>query len=373
MKKIFIILAGIYLIFLNSFYNSFNDETDWIQAGHLFKNAILSLNTRDTYIGYLSLHPGVTVLWISSIIQTVLPNLPYSQLVVIHRLVFLMMGFVLSLILANLLLRSFSKPVLIVMLFYIVLEPHSIISGNLSWLDFLLSFLILLCILIWIRFLNFGYKSDIIKAGILTGLAILTKFMGVYLFVAIAVLTIMHCKTNRITLKKGAKSLLIVFCVSLITFIILYPAMWTDPERVLLNRFNKQEANHQLTLAKSNLILKAFPQKFAYINPIIFLGILFLIIELSSVKKSINTPVMLGLSGIIYFLLLTITIFILFDQGRGPYAFLSAYDRYLLPIISLLGLFFFHKLFKDRIVNRFFKISLILFLFSWEIYRILYP
>src|SRR5438128_77154 len=106
-KKFFGLIIAIYLIILSSFFNNFLDENDWVNAGGVFLSALEKGSLQDTYVGTMSMHPGVTILWVSSFLQFFLRDLSLPNLLIAHRLVFLTLSFFLSVILVKMLLKFF--------------------------------------------------------------------------------------------------------------------------------------------------------------------------------------------------------------------------------------------------------------------------
>lgn len=375
MKRFLILVITLYLIFLNAFFNNFNDESDWTSAGKSFLAALLKLSPSDTYVGTISTHPGVTVLWISAALQLLFPDAAYQNLLILHRLIFLILGSLLAFILTKLLINWFKPVTVIVILLYLLLDSHFIVSGNLSWLDLILTFLIPICILTWLNFLENRRYQNLLMTGILMGLSILTKFMGVYLLIVLPVITFIYKGGGKSYLSNQTKYLLQVFIIALVTFILLYPAMWSDPKRVLFSRFDPNEGGHQLSILGNSKLITSYPGEFAKVSPVIPMGIILLVIELFIAyknKKPLTLPNLIGVGGLVYIFCLLATIQILVDKGRTDTIFLYAIGRYLLPTIPLVGVFFFYKLFVTKLLRIELKLLVIFILFLQEIYRMLY-
>ena len=252
------------------------DESLWLTRSANFYQALW---TRDWSNTYLTGHPGVTITWAS--IAGFLWKFPgYVKLadkqfegssgfrlflisnghtaleLLVAGRTFTALAVILALLLAfppMVRLAGWGPALLAALL--IALDPYFVALSKLLHLDGLLTALMLLSLLAFLRYLDMGrQKRDLLLSGVAAGLSWLTKSPAFFLIPFVSLLMLIElCKTwkgvGMAELRTHAtwfrdiwavaKAWLVWLAIGGIVFILLWPAMWVDPQGTIISVFNK--------------------------------------------------------------------------------------------------------------------------------------
>lgn len=282
-----------------------------------------------------------------------------SYLTIIHRFIFLSLNLLIFGSALKIVKQFTSKQVLFLFVAYMFMNRFFPIIGRSTWLDQFLTLFGFLSILFWIKYLNERKNAYLITAGILNGLVMLTKYAGWFFPLIIIGLSIIYSSRKKIDLKKLFLPLVLFLSISLVTFILLYPAVWVDPKRVLLLRFEDTSAP-----IKKMADIWEYLREIRLIDPVLILGFIFTILDW--IKKRQDFLHFIGVAGVLYISVYLFTFLILILLGKLDYPFLLGIYRYTFPAIPLLALYTFSR-YKVYINNENLRMALILFLFVREI------
>jgi hypothetical protein len=252
------------------------DESLWLTRSANFYRALWFRDWGNTY---LTGHPGVTVTWAG--IAGFLWKFPgYVKLVdrqfvgtsgfrrflssnghtalelLVAGRTFTALTVILFLLLAFPLMARLAGWGLALLAFLLVsLDPYFIALSKLLHLDGLLSALMLLSLLAFLRYLDMGrQKRDLLLSGVAAGLSWLTKSPAFFLIPFVGLLMLIElCKSWKGTGMVGlrnhttwfrdiwvvARAWLVWLAIGGIVFILLWPAMWVDPLGTIGLVFNK--------------------------------------------------------------------------------------------------------------------------------------
>jgi len=223
------------------------DAVNWHYRSEQFVVGLKTLALEKTYQHY---HPGVTLMWIVGPTVELIKQLSptdrvYNQhnFIVFHTfskysLVFVQL--MLSFVVIYLLSLIFDNKLAIFATALFTLEPFFLGNARLLHLDVLLSLTLfagLLASFVAAKMNNFWLM---LLAGILLGLAFLTKSIAVggLGFVLIFGTFLSWLESGRVSAMKYVFAVLLSFAA---TTIILFPAMWVKPAEVLVNIFDEAE------------------------------------------------------------------------------------------------------------------------------------
>ncbi|PIZ44348.1 hypothetical protein COY32_06570 [candidate division WWE3 bacterium CG_4_10_14_0_2_um_filter_41_14] len=333
------------------------DGVVWLDAG---KNFFDALSRGDFAATHYSSRFGISVMWLyglSFIIATV------TSFSVVSILTFMVYGF--TVLCVFVLMHRVSRmaptfPVYMVTS-YLLLAPYVVATPIfLTWLDKILMVSTVLTILFWTEFLlvscSLGTSRTrlIVLTGISLGVALLTKPAGIILIpllIAMTAYVLWRDKSFQVI-----KPLLFVFGLAGFVFFVFYPAMWVDPLGVLLSRINSSDAQVELTipfLMDNGFIRYMSNVVVVFLADLMFtVGVFMLAIDLYKAlyKKTLRTfitPItFLGLSGLVYSLIVTFIAVFLVDRAFGN----IVSPRYYAPIIPLVVLYPLNKLRNHKLV-----------------------
>ncbi len=237
---LFFRLDGIFLDMSNS------DSARWFRRSESFAQSIKKLDFAETYRSY---HPGVTLMWLTSGVETgikiydslkknefkTLENTEGFILISgISKVVLVLILFVLLVVQFNYIEVLFDRRVAVLYAFLIALEPYMIGINrwfHLTSLEVFFTFSAFLGLLVWS---DTKIKSYLYKSGIFFGLAVLTKFSSIILvpvFLLVFAATFLKDKVGP----KGEylKDFLKYVLITLVTIFILFPALWVKPLDVI--------------------------------------------------------------------------------------------------------------------------------------------
>jgi len=373
----------------------------WVQRGIHFYEMFRHGNFAETYTKY---HPGVTLTWITGISYKIyytfqriyygferdlfLDQLEiYKEYAFLTKLFLVLVIWLVLLYCFKILEKLIGKTLAFFAILLLILEPFFIGNARSIHLDALVTVFIFASALNFFSFTYFKTKKLMFFTGIFTGLALLTKISALVLFPFYA----FYILTNVLFKKKAKLSFLLpIIIITIIIFILLFPAMWTAPigtvKKIAYDGFLDTALNEEssrilyLGLKTDSIIYQYFSYFFQIIyrlTPIntilILLGFILLFLEFfGKIKLKAKTdPILFKLT--VYSLL-----FIL-----GYYIMISISDkkifRYILPlypflsIISVYSVRYLIYLFKILNISKFKMPQLLLGLFlgySIYIYKI---
>lgn len=343
--------------------NKFPDSDTWIYSSNLFTQALSRLDLQGTFLGTDSLHPGVSILWILSLAQTIqisfLKSLSYFNLFV------LFFPFLSIIFIVKCWAKDSKIPLLLFSLVFWLINPNSILLGNITWLDALIAPLYFLITLLWLEALKTDSKINVWWVGVLAGVIVLTKYIGLIMLPTITIISLIYAKQNQIPYETIASKISIVVILSAVIFCLFYPAVIVDPKTTLFSRFQQEIGSQVISINSSLITIPSLLKKLFMLNPIIHIGIFLIVIRLFK-RKALNKVEMIATAGLIYQVSLYIIILVLYDQGRGVEAFVTGLNRYVVPGILLLTPFTLDQIYHGKF-NRYLKILLFSVLFCWEL------
>ncbi|MFA6982168.1 MAG: glycosyltransferase family 39 protein [Patescibacteria group bacterium] len=221
------------------------DVWKWKARTYDFGTGVFTLDFEKTIQKY---HPGVTLMWLGTFAVKAYnlyaslskDNSLTEGLGLIFGLHFTQKLFVtfaigFSLSVAFYVLRSlFGLKYALISAAFLVLDPFYIGLTRVFHLEGLMSSFMLSSFLLFYWFLKERKTGRLIYSGIFAGLAILTKTSAVYMIPFFGLALLMDfLMTGRKSLGKYVKALVFVVFITLLTFVILWPAMWTYPLKAL--------------------------------------------------------------------------------------------------------------------------------------------
>ncbi len=247
----------------------------WAERSYRFSNAILNGDLAETN---QSSHPGVPVMWLSGlgieIYELLEGEIPYDQffalaparpglLVAATQAELLPLALAISLGIAltyPLLSRLAGRAIALVAALFLALDPYHITYSKVIHLDALLAIFMILSALFLLNYLKSGRWPDLAFSGIFAGLSFLTKSPAIFLvpysalIVTITILTRTYSGREAITIHGLSKPIWQIIRIMLawlglavLVFILLYPAMWFEPQTVL-QRIQSEVALHTGTV-----------------------------------------------------------------------------------------------------------------------------
>lgn len=231
------------------FFN--NDVFLWKERGYAFGEAFFSLNFSGTLVTY---HPGVPLTWILVFgikIFSLFDKIYYKGTLSEYELVLVTNTFqklsvifftsMLLVLLFMLLKKLFTAKVSLVAILLLFFEPFFFYLGKAIHTDVLLTLFISLSLFSF--FYSFENTKKVFKniyvlyAGLSLGLAILTKSSALFLFPFFIIWTFIEYLL--IKNKNALKILFFTFLVAILTFVLVWPAMWVTPGEALSAYFGQ--------------------------------------------------------------------------------------------------------------------------------------
>jgi len=211
------------------------DEILWIDRAPSFIEAILSHQWDETY---KVPHPGVITMWLSGIsIKTFNGSDFHTKLAFARAPTVIVTS--LSIILIFYFIRIlFNTKIALLSATLIALDPFLLAHSRLIHLDAMLTTFMLLCLLSLMTFFKNPRKELLIMAGILLGLAILTKLPAIFLLAFIPF--IVFFLSNNFT-AKSFNYIVVIIISAAMTFFLFWPAMWFSPiDTIMKMAFDQQ-------------------------------------------------------------------------------------------------------------------------------------
>ncbi len=367
-RTLFFLVFPLLIIF--SFLITPLDSDWWINNGKLFLDALMQHDFKGTYLSSLAqMHPGLSIDWISALIQFLLPASLQNLSVHLHNLVF--STFLVSCLFLGLkfLSKNFSKEALMLSAVYIALLPNLILFPRSTYLDWVVAGALFLSTALWIDYLNYRRTSTIVWIGILFGIAILTKYSAAFLLPGFFIAALIKGNPD----KNLIKPLTIIVLVASTIFIIFFPALWVNPGYVLSNLFDKKEGIFNLSI-NTTTVVQVWEQLLRVslkLNPMVLIGSVLTVICLfkRTTKKEMLLPAIVGLT---YLILLIVSLHIIFLRGSDPLNFVAPIERYTFPVTMLFTVTFFEVIYQNEKLKKAYLLrnSLIILLFLYEIMMI---
>lgn len=354
-----VVVGSLFIAAISSLTFKVTDEENWIKAGRSFKNALVELRPEKTFVPEVSHRLGVSVLWVSSFVYITMGSFPAKYLVFMHRSTFLVLNLLLFAAALKVLQKHLDFSVCVLSVLYLFMNRLFPIIGRSTWLDQFLTMFGLLSISLWVSYLFKRRNSYLILSGVLNGLIMLTKYAGWYFPLITITLTIIYCFKTNCKIKDFIFPLIISLTISLLVFVLLYPAMWVDPMQVLFMRFSDTR-----TLVKDISDAWFFIKELRLIDPVLISGIVFIILDWLKGRK--NFLFFLGLGGGLYLSFYILTFISLSLFGRLDYPFLAGIYRYTFPAIPILSIYTFYR-YKVYIRDQHLQFIFVLLLFTREI------
>lgn len=391
---LFLSIIIFFFIFISQ--NYFNsqyavlDRVQWFKGTKSFYNAITNYNFGATAKDSVMGHPGVTLVWLSSLAFYIQNHFLNTQDVFIffklQNLIVIFIISFLSVLNFYLLYRLFgSKIVAFLSIIYISLNQYFLAPYFHTWLDVILMELIFTSALFWGLYLISYRKTFIIFTGFFLGLSFLTKLASFFFIPLFFMLWLAHNKIfyKKIEVFKGLFSISIVSFIGYGVAYLLYPALWYNPLLLIFKRF-RESSYVYLTVEQGTKTLDFYPKQASFFDPLVFssailiiLSIFFFFKKKKRYLKKYALFIGLYFLGIAYIVVLTIITRFLRDLGSGEAAFFSNTNRYLLPILPFVTIPFFglsEMIVKNKYSNfytRKLSIMLYILLFSIEVYNLI--
>jgi hypothetical protein len=258
--KSILLLAAIFLMFALPRWLIINqsataDETKWVARAANFSTALASGDLAHTY---QSEHPGVTTMWAGTAgIRAIFPEFaaqqpgqlepyeldeflqahgytPLQTLVAGRRVMVLLNALALTLVFAYAWQLLDLRTALLAAVLG-AFSPFFVAHTHLMHLDGLTGSLMVLSLLAFLSCIRREKKFDLLLSGAAAGLAWLTKTPALVLgpiMLAIALLAMIRNSSQTASAHAARSMILAVaswMAVALLTFVLLWPAMWTHP------------------------------------------------------------------------------------------------------------------------------------------------
>jgi hypothetical protein len=265
----FLLLGGVFLLialprWLVVPQTATADETKWVARAANFSSA---LSSGDLALTYQSEHPGVTTMWAGSLgLKTLFPEYtaqtpgqlapydldrflldqgysPIQALIAGRQVMVLFNALALTLVFLYA-QRLVDRQTAYLTAVFFALSPFFVAHTHLLHLDGLAGSLMLLSLLAFLGYLDQEKWPDLLLSGAAAGLAWLTKTPAMSLapiLLIIAVLLIWQKRQEGQDAKiwEVGRSLLAWGIIGLLTFVLLWPAMWIEPLQTLSRIFQE--------------------------------------------------------------------------------------------------------------------------------------
>jgi len=316
------------------------DAHFWYTRTQNFTKALIKGDFAKTY---QNPKPGVTVMWLSGIFLEIFltaytklyhfrpliytyETFPYIDFVV--KLPLVILAFVSILVWYRFLTKK-SHLVALLALTFLAFQPYYIgISRYFHGDGTLTAFMLLAVIYLW-KYTDDRRSFQLILSGIFSGLALLTKMQGFFLFGYIPLVLLIEAIKQRRKSYLLIKDLAIWACVTLLTFFVLFPAMWVKPldtlksmyaEAQVITEEGKNGVNEGLLVYWTSI-----PMIFSLPSLIFFLiGTVFIVIQLR-IGKSLDKVFVYSLVFIFFYL---VQVLVVYQKS----------ERYLLPLFPFVCL-----------------------------------
>lgn len=238
---------------ITSFVN--DDDSLWKYRGYEFTTAMVNFNFADTAVTY---HPGVPLLWSQMLaIKTysIFDKLYFHGTLVgsseffynhlIQNLYLLTFNSILITLIFVFLRKVMSEKFAIIALLVILLEPFFIALGRSIHNDLLMSLFVFITFLIFFHLLETYKSGNLYKRkmtwlmGLFSAMALLTKSGALFMLPLFICAVIVFAFFDIKSIKNHLKVFLAWILLSVLFFIIIWPAMWVNPSYTLWLYFYK--------------------------------------------------------------------------------------------------------------------------------------
>ena len=346
------------IISLGAFVNA--DARHWIIRSTKFMNAL----AEGTLVGtYRADHPGVFPMWgfgTSMLLRHLMAGDPRSYLELASTRGFgTRLDLITTAAIFTVLVTSFSSVgvylltqkvfghrVALLGALLVVLDPYYIAHSRLVHLDAILSACMILSTLMLIVYVtSSGGRGYLVGAGVLAGLALLTKQFGLFMlpfgFLALGVRYLRAARSplDAVELKRFVLDLLLWLVILVAVYVILWPVMWRHAGEVVRVLVRNMMENRWKPHGWGAFFLGEIvddPGMLFYPVVVLFrltpvslvfflLSIAAFIGDLRRIKEGKTVAVALGLAYILFFSLMA---------GLAP----KKQDRYILPVFPMIDL-----------------------------------
>lgn len=334
------------------------DAVNWHKRSEQF---ILGLKSGDLRLTYQHYHPGVTLMWVVGVPVEILKQFTSvghvytsDNYIVFHtvaKLCLVSVNLLLALLAIYLLARilGFSKAYIVI--FILNTEPFFLGNAKVLHMDILFTSLLTLSLITGYVMSKEASKKNIVMCSIFTSLTVLTRSVGVgvYLFNIFLLLYVLFF--NKKTIKSILSKVIQYNLLTILFFFLLLPALWVSPIEVLDKMFTRsfeigvEEGHPQIYFGEET----EDPGVFFYpitllmkVSPFLLTGVFFyLMFELvfqyrfrANIKKRVSE--LLTAKNISF----EIVLVIFFIGYLGVYTLSTKkLDRYMLPLYFPLAYF----------------------------------
>ena len=346
---IFISFLTIFFLLWNLHKSMFNDDAHfWYLRSQNFIQAVQFGELRDTF---QNPKPGVTVMWLTGGADFIFykvyvalnhwdppmyfaPVFPLYQ--TITKLPLILLSFISLISVYIVTLRLFSRKVALWTLFILSIEPFYI--GISQWMHVdgtLTAFMTMSALLALYSVIEKKSYRYFVLSGILGGLALLTKTQALFLFLYLPLIFCINSGLHRDfspkDIKTAFKITMIWVLTALITFVVLFPAMWADPAGTIRQIF--QESLRVVTTGQNGIgdnhnvwwyffVLPLRTSPLLLVSSLVGLSLM----PTALTKSKENKLALLGILGFVFFY---------FAMMEIP---AQKIDRYLLPLFPFLAI-----------------------------------
>lgn len=198
------------------------DEGLWLVRAPNFIDAIIQHNWTNTY---QAPHPGIITMWISGIFMRSIPALDFTTKLSIARMPIVLITSVSIIFIFYFVRLIFNTKIALLSAMLVALDPFLLAHSRLIHQDAMLATFMTMSLLALMAFLNYRKIWMMISGGIFAGLAILTKMPGLFLMLFIPSVIIASIQNKM----DSIRYILLIFLIIILTFFLLWPAMWVDP------------------------------------------------------------------------------------------------------------------------------------------------
>ncbi|MEM4655331.1 MAG: phospholipid carrier-dependent glycosyltransferase [Thermosphaera sp.] len=263
LNKFIISIKTEYLVFVLAFLYRFpnitsfvnDDDSLWKYRGYEFTTAMVNFNFADTAITY---HPGVPLLWSQMLaIKTysVFDKLYFHGTLVgsteffynhlIQNIYLLTFNSLLITFIFIFLRKVINEKYAIIALLVIMLEPFFIALGRSIHNDLLMSLFVFLTFLIFFQLMETYEKGNLYRRkmtwlmGIFSAMALLTKSGALFMVPLFICTVIVFAFFDFKSIKRYLNVFIAWLLLSVLFFVIIWPAMWVNPGHTLWLYFYK--------------------------------------------------------------------------------------------------------------------------------------
>jgi len=316
------------------------DQELWVARSLAFFNALIQHNWAGTF---QTTHPGVTTMWLSGISLGLFytEGMDFAQKLFLAEFPIALMTSIGIVLIYYLVKNIFNIKIAILSAVFMALEPFYIANSRFIHLDAMLTTFMVLSVLSLLAHLNDpDNKHYLFLAGSFTGLAFLTKLPSIFLILFLPFMMIVWYFPRTIRFYETIKKTLLLFVISAVIFLILWPAMWVEPIEIIskpIPEMQYYQTNPHGTgyfmgeISDGNFGLSYYPiMLLMRLTPVTLLfSMIFFIYLITNIKKY-------GFINMNRNVLILILYIILFSVQMTLSA--KKFDRYLLPVFPVIDI-----------------------------------